>query len=56
MSLTTIIQVFHVPKMKNNFIFVSKIISKDLKVEFDKDACKVDALPSSLIDSNVNLK
>jgi len=37
---TTIIQV-HVPKMKNSFIFVSKFISKALKVEFDKDGCKV---------------
>ncbi len=34
---TTIIQVLHVPKMKNSFIFVSKFISKGFKVEFDKD-------------------
>jgi len=38
---TTITQVLHVPKMKNNLISVSKLISKGLKVEFDKDGCKV---------------
>jgi len=27
--------------MKNNLIFVSKLISKGFKVEFDKDGCKV---------------
>ncbi len=27
--------------MKNNVIFISKLILKGLKVEFDKDACKV---------------
>jgi hypothetical protein len=30
---TTIIQVFHVPKMKNSHISVSKLISKGFKVE-----------------------
>ncbi len=35
--LTTIIHVLHVPKMKNNFIYVSKLISEGLKVEFNKD-------------------
>jgi hypothetical protein len=39
--LTIITQVLHVPKMKNNFISVSKFISEGLKVEFDKDGCKV---------------
>jgi len=38
---TTITQVLHVPKMKNNLIFVSKLISKGFKVEFDKDGYKV---------------
>jgi hypothetical protein len=38
---TTIIQVLHVPKMKNSFIFVSKLISGDFTMEFDKDGCKV---------------
>ncbi len=44
---TTITQVLHVPKMKNNFILVSnlisvsKLISEGFKVEFDKDGCKV---------------
>jgi hypothetical protein len=38
---TTITQVLHVPKMKNSFILVSKLISKGFKVEFDKDGCKV---------------
>ncbi len=27
--------------MKNNFISISKLISKGLKVEFDKNGCKV---------------
>jgi hypothetical protein len=36
---TTITQVLHVPKMKNNFISVSKLISEGFKVEFDKDGC-----------------
>jgi hypothetical protein len=38
---TTITQVLHVPKMKNSFICVTKLISEGLKVEFDKDGCKV---------------
>ncbi len=37
---TTIIQVLHVPKMKNNLIFVSKFTIEGLKVEFDKDGVK----------------
>jgi hypothetical protein len=41
LSHATITQVFHVPKMKNNLIFVSKLISEGFKVEFDKDGCKV---------------
>jgi hypothetical protein len=40
MLLTTITQV-HVPKIKNSFIFVNKLVSEGLKVEFDKDANKV---------------
>jgi hypothetical protein len=39
--LTTVTQVLHVPKMKNNFISLSKLILEGLKVEFDKDGCKV---------------
>jgi hypothetical protein len=39
--LTTITQVLHVPNIKNSLIYVSKLISKGLKVEFDKDGCKV---------------
>jgi hypothetical protein len=38
---TTITQVLHVPKMKNNLISVSKLISEGFKVEFDKDGRKV---------------
>jgi hypothetical protein len=38
---TTITQGLHVPKMKNSFIFVSKLISEGFKVEFDKDGYKV---------------
>jgi hypothetical protein len=41
MLFTTITQVLHVPKMKNSLISISKLISKDLKVEFDNDGCKV---------------
>ncbi len=41
LSHTTITQVLHVPKMKNNIISVSKLISKGFKVEYDKDGCKV---------------
>jgi hypothetical protein len=41
LSHTTITQVLHVLKMKNNFIFVNKLIFKGFKVEFDKDGCKV---------------
>jgi hypothetical protein len=37
---TTIIQVLHVPKMKNSLIFVSKFTMEGLKVEFDKDGVK----------------
>jgi hypothetical protein len=38
-TITT--QVLHVPKMKNSFISVSKLISEGFKVEFDKDGYKV---------------
>jgi len=41
MSHITITQVLHVPKMKNSFISVSKLIYEGFKVEFDKDVCKV---------------
>ncbi len=41
LSHTTITQVIHVPKMKNNIIPVSKLIYEGFKVEFDKDGCKV---------------
>jgi hypothetical protein len=41
LSHTTITQVLHVPKMKNNLISVDKLIFEGLKVEFDKDGCKV---------------
>ncbi len=41
LSHATITQVLHVPKMKNNFISVSKLISEGFKVEFEKDGCKV---------------
>jgi hypothetical protein len=40
MLFTTITKVFHVPKMKNNFISVNKLILEGLKVEFNKDGCK----------------
>jgi hypothetical protein len=41
MLFTTITQVLHVPKLRNSLIFLSKLISEGLKVEFDKDGCKV---------------
>ncbi len=41
MFLITITQILHLPKMKNNFISRSKLISEGLKVEFEKDGCKV---------------
>jgi hypothetical protein len=41
LSHATITQVLHVPKMKNSFIFVSKLSSEGFKVEFDKDGYKV---------------
>ncbi len=41
LSHTTITQVLHVPKMKNSFISVSKLISNGFKMEFDKEGCKV---------------
>jgi hypothetical protein len=41
MLFTTIIQDLHVLKMKNGFIFISKLILEGLKVEFDRDGCKV---------------
>jgi hypothetical protein len=40
MLFITITKVFHVPKMKNNFISVNKLILNGLKVEFNKDGCK----------------
>jgi hypothetical protein len=41
MSHTTITQVLHVPKRKNSFFSMSKLIFEGFKVEFDKDGCKV---------------
>jgi hypothetical protein len=55
---TTITQVLHVPKMKNNLILVSKLISEGFKVEFDKDGCKVNdargvVVPQARRDKNL---
>jgi hypothetical protein len=41
LSHITITQVLHVPKMKNNLIYVSKLIFEGFKVEFDEDNYKV---------------
>jgi hypothetical protein len=41
LSHAIITQVLHVPKMKNNLISMSKLISEGFKVEFNKDGCKV---------------
>jgi hypothetical protein len=46
---TTIIQVLHVPKMKNSFISVSKLISEGFTVEFDKDGCNVNNAPGTIV-------
>jgi hypothetical protein len=45
----TINQVLHVPKMKNNLISISKLILEGLKVEFDKDGCKVNNVHGSVV-------
>jgi cyclopropane fatty-acyl-phospholipid synthase-like methyltransferase len=49
MLLTTIIQVLHVPKMNSSLIFINKLISKGLKVEFDKDGCKVNNVHGTVV-------
>ncbi len=49
MLLTTITQAFHIPKMKNNFIYINKFISKGLKVEFDKDGYKVNNVHGTVV-------
>jgi hypothetical protein len=49
MLFTTITQVFHVPKMKNSFMSVNKLISEGLKVEFDKDGCKVNNAHGTIV-------
>ncbi len=49
MLFTTITQVLHVPKMKNSLIFVSKLISEGLKVEFDKDGYKVNNVHGTIV-------
>jgi hypothetical protein len=49
MLFTTITQVLHVPKMNNNFISISKLISMGLKVEFDKDGCKVNNVHGNVV-------
>jgi len=49
MLFTTITQVLHVPKVKNSLIFVSKLISEGLKVEFDKDGYKVNNVHGTIV-------
>jgi hypothetical protein len=49
MLLTTIIQVLHVPKMNSSLIFINKLILKGLKVEFDKDGCKVNNVHGTVV-------
>jgi hypothetical protein len=49
MLFTTITQVLHVPKMKNSLISVSKLISEGLKMEFDKDGCKVNNVHGTVV-------
>jgi hypothetical protein len=45
----TITQVIHVPKMKNSLISVNKLVSEGLKVEFDKDGCKVNNVHGTVV-------
>jgi hypothetical protein len=49
MLFTTITQVHHVSKMRNNFIFISKLILKGLKVESNKDDCKVNNVHGAIM-------
>jgi hypothetical protein len=49
MLFTTITQVLHVFKMKNGLIFISKLILEGLKVEFDKDGCKVNNVHGTIV-------
>ncbi len=49
MLLTTITQVLHVPKMKNNLISICKLILDGLKVEFDRDVCKVNNIHGAVV-------
>ncbi len=49
MFLTIITQVLHVPKMNNSLISVSKLISEGLKVEFNKDGCKVNNVHETVV-------
>ncbi len=49
MLFITIIQVLHVPKMKISFISIKKFISKNLKVKFDKDGCKVNNVHGTIV-------
>ncbi len=49
MLFTTITQVHHVPKMKNSLNSVSKLILEGLKMEFDKDGCKVNNVHGTIM-------
>ncbi len=49
MLFTTITQGFHVPKMNNNFISISKFMLEGLKVEFDKDGCKLNNVRGTVV-------
>jgi len=49
MLLTTITQFLHVPKMKNSLISINKPILEGLKVEFDKDGCKVNNVHGTIV-------
>jgi hypothetical protein len=49
MLFTTITQVLHVPKMKNIFIFVSKLILEGFTMEFEKNGCKVNNAHGTIV-------
>ncbi len=49
MLFTNITPILHVSKMNNSLIFVGKLISKGLKVEFNKDGYKVNNVHGTIV-------
>jgi hypothetical protein len=42
--------------MKNSFIFTKNLISKGLKVEFDKDGCKVNNVHGIVVAAETRME